>query len=259
MPVNPLRDPTRPRGRPPQLTREAVLDAAMTRLDAAGAEAVTFRALARDLGVSPMTLYGHVTDKDELLLALVDRLADRLTHPPLPTDPRSAIMMRWQTLYDGLAEHPWLPEVLARRRLMASSVLGAVEDIHAALVRAGMTLEQAIRGYRIMWEFTLGALLVRAGARAPSGPVSGPAGGPMGGPVGGPVSGPTPAPSVQAKLRGAPDPARYPTLAASAPTWRAIEGRDTYPADLGTLLDGLLAGAARVAAPGAPDNPEASA
>jgi AcrR family transcriptional regulator len=255
MPVNPLHDPSRPRGRPPQLTREAVLDAAMGRLDAAGADAVTFRALARDLGVSPMTLYGHVTDKDELLLALVDRLADRLTHPPLPADPRHAIMMRWQTLYDGLAEHPWLPEVLARRRLMASSVLGAVEDIHASLVRAGMTLEQAIRGYRVMWEFTLGALLVRAGARAPSGPV----GGPVREPAGGSVSGATPAPSVQARLRGAPDPERYPTLAASAPTWRTIEGRDTYPADLGTLLDGLLAGAARVAAPGAPDNPEASA
>jgi hypothetical protein len=124
---------------------------------------------------------------------------------------------------------------------MASSVLGAVEDIHAALVRAGMTLEQAIRAYRIMWEFTLGALLVRAGARAPSTPAG------------------APAPSVQARLRGAPDPERYPTLAASAPTWRAIEGRDTYRADLETLLDGLLAGAARATTHSAPDNPEASA
>jgi AcrR family transcriptional regulator len=223
------------------LTRAAVLDAAMVRLDAAGADAVTIRGLATDLGVSPMTLYGHVSDKDELLLALVDRLAERLTHPSLPEDPRTAIVVRWTSLYEGLAEHPWLPEVLARRRLMASSVLGAVEDIHAALVRAGMTLEQAIRGYRIMWEFTLGALLVRAGARGPAGPV------------------PTAAPSVQARLRGAPDPQRYPTLAAAAPTWRALEGRDTYPTDLGTLLDGLLAGAARAAPGRVPDNPEASA
>jgi hypothetical protein len=53
--------------------------------------------------------------------------------------------------------------------------------------------------------------------------------------------------------------ARYPTLAAWAPTWRAIEGRGNYPADLGTLLDGLLAQAAGAAARGAPDNPEASA
>ncbi|MDQ6729322.1 MAG: TetR/AcrR family transcriptional regulator C-terminal domain-containing protein [Actinomycetota bacterium] len=194
----------------------------MARLDAEGVGAVTFRTLAADLGVSPMALYGHVADKDDVLLALVDRLADRLVHPAPPADPSAAIRLRWQTLYEGLAEHPWLPEVLARRRLMARSVLGAVEDIHASLVRAGLTLEQAIRAYRIMWEFTLGALLVRAGTAVPD----------------------RLAPSVQAQLRGAPDPERYPTLAASAPTWRAIEGRDTYARDLAALLDGLLAGAA---------------
>ena len=219
MPVNPA---TPRRGRPPRLTREAVLDAALRRLDSGGPDAVTIRALARDLGVSPMTLYGHVADKDELLLALVDRLAARLEHPALPADPREAVLLRWQTLYDGLAEHTWLPEVLARRRLMAASVLGAVEDIHAALIDAGMSLEQAIRAYRIMWHYTLGSLLVRAGTAAER----------------------APARSVQAELRGAPDPSRFPTLAASAPTWRRIHGVDTYRDDLRNLLDGLLAAAA---------------
>ncbi|MGA9856981.1 MAG: helix-turn-helix domain-containing protein [Solirubrobacteraceae bacterium] len=193
-----------------------MLDAAVDLFDADGVQAVTIRRLAAVLGVSPMAIYGHVADKDELLLALVNRLAERLEHPPLPADPRAAILLRWQTLYDGLAQHAWLPELLARRRLMAGAVLGAVEDIHAALVSAGLTLAEAITGYRVMWQFTLGALLVRAGASAEG-------------------------PSVQAQLRGAPDPERYPTLAASAPTWRSIHGRDTYPTDLAVLLDGLLA------------------
>ena len=210
------------RGRPPRITRESVLDAALRRLDSDGPDAVTIRALARDLGVSPMTLYGHVADKDELLLALVDRLAERLEHPALPADPREAILLRWQTIYDGLAEHTWLPEVLARRRLMAASVLGALEDIHAALVHSGMSLEQAIRAYRIMWHYTLGSLLVRAGTAGER----------------------TPARSVQAELRGAPDPSRFPTLAASAQTWRRIDGVDTYRDDLRNLLDGLLAAGA---------------
>lgn len=219
----------------------------MVRLDSDGVDAVSFRRLAADLGVSPMTLYGHVSDKDELLLALVDRLADRLVHPPLPADPRAAVRLRWQTLYDGLAEHPWLPEVLARRRLMARSVLGAVEDIHAALVRAGMALEQAILAYRVMWEFTLGALLVRARAAGSARPATST----------GAQSAVTP--SVQAQLRGAPDPAQFPTLAASAPTWRAIEGRDTYSSDLATLLDGLLAEAGATGSRRRPDNPNGSA
>jgi hypothetical protein len=73
-----------------------------------------------------------------------------------------------------------------------------------------------VLAYRIVWEFTLGALLVRAGISHE-------------------------APSVQRALRGAPDPERYPTLAHAAVHWRAAHGRDTYLADLGELLDALLA------------------
>jgi AcrR family transcriptional regulator len=179
-------------------------------------EAVTLRRLAERLGVSPMALYRHVGNKDELLLALVDRLAARLVYPPRPPNPRGAILVLWRTLYEGLAEHPWLAEVLGRRRLMAPSVLGAVEEIHASLCAAGLSLEAAVRAYRIEWQFTLGALLVRAGAALDR-------------------------PSVQASLRGAPDAERYPTLAAAAAGWRSAHGRDTYLDDLEVLLDAQLA------------------
>ena len=121
----------------------------------------------------------------------------------------------WATLYEGLAEHVWLPEVLARRRLMAASVLDAIEEIHAELITLGLSLDQAIVAYRVLWQFTLGALLVRAGTTSRG-------------------------PSVQAQLRGAPDPKHHPTLAAAAAGWRTTHGRDTYLADLAILLDGLL-------------------
>lgn len=114
-----------------------------------------------------------------------------------------------------LAEHVWLPEVLARRRLMAASVLDAIEEIHAKLITLGLSLDQAIVAYRVLWQFTLGALLVRAGTTSHG-------------------------PSVQAQLRGAPDPKHHPTLAAAAADWRTAHGRDTYLTDLAILLDGLL-------------------
>jgi AcrR family transcriptional regulator len=203
-------------GRPATLDRAIVLDAAAGLFDDEGVEAVTLRRLAERLGVSPMALYRHVGNKDELLLALVDRLAARLVYPPCPSDPRGTILVLWRTLYEGLAEHPWLAEVLARRRLMAPSVLGAVEEIHASLCAAGLSLQEAVRAYRIQWQFTLGALLVRAGATLDR-------------------------PSVQETLRGAPDAERYPTLAAAAARWRSAHGRDTYLDDLAVLLDAQLA------------------
>src|SRR5215470_8392583 len=198
------------RGRPPKLDRDAVLDIAARLLDEEGVEAVSMRRLATRLGVSAMALYRHVGNHDELLLALVDRLAAQLVYPPCPADPRQAIVVLWRTIYDGLAEHPWLAEVMAR------PVLGAIEEIHVALRRAGLTLEEAVRAYRLMWQFTLGALLVRAGTERQG-------------------------LSVQESLRGAPDPNLYPTLAEAAAAWRMAHHRDTYLEDLDALLGALLA------------------
>jgi len=204
--------------RPATIDREDVLDAALRLLDAEGAEALTMRRLASELGVSAMAAYRHVASRDELLMVLVDRLAARVVYPPRPPEPEGAILVLWSAIYDSLAEHPWVPEVLARRRMMAPSVLGAIEEIHAALLTAGLTIEAAVRAYRLMWNFTLGALLVRAGASAD-------------------------APSRQRQLRGAPDPERYPTLAAAAAQWTAAHDRDTYRQDLAALIDALLAAA----------------
>src|SRR3954447_8566004 len=155
----------RPRGRPPTIDRETVLDTAIRLLDAEGVEALTMRRLASELGVSAMAPYRHFHSKDELLMVLVDRLAARLVYPPRPPDPKRAMGVLWTTIYDSLAEHAWVPEVLARRRMMAPSVLDAIEEIHAALHRAGLSTDAAVRAYRLMWNFTLGSLLVRAGAR----------------------------------------------------------------------------------------------
>src|SRR3954454_17445211 len=204
------------RGRPPTIDREAVLDTAIGLLDAEGVEALTMRRLASELGVSAMAPYRHVASKDELLMVLLDRLAARLVYPSRPRDAKGAMLVLWSTIYDSLAEHPWVAEVLARRRMMAPSVLGAIEEIHAALHDAGLTIEAAVRAYRLMWNFTLGSLLVRAGASAEG-------------------------PSRQRELRGSPEPERYPTLAAAAAAWTAADDRDTYREDLAALVDALLA------------------
>jgi AcrR family transcriptional regulator len=205
----------RTRGRPPTIDRDAVLEAAIRLLDNEGVDALTMRRLASELGVSAMAPYRYVDSKDELLMVLVDRLAGRLAYPPRPPDPKRAILVLWSTIYDSLAAHPWVPEVLARRRMMAPSVLGAIEEIHAALCEAGLPIEAAVRAYRLMWNFTLGSLLVRAGASSEGA-------------------------SQQRDLRGAPDPERYPTLAAAAAAWGGAHGRDTYREDLRTLIDALL-------------------
>ena len=60
------------RMRTPSTGREVIVEAALARADAEGLDAVTFRRLAADLGVTPMALYRYVDSKEELLSAAAD-------------------------------------------------------------------------------------------------------------------------------------------------------------------------------------------
>ena len=70
-----------------RLSREAVADGALALADAEGLEAVTIRRLAQELGVTPMALYWHFKNKDELLTGVAGRIwgmVDPARDPALP-------------------------------------------------------------------------------------------------------------------------------------------------------------------------------
>lgn len=57
-----------------RLSRSAVVDRALRLADAEGVDALTIRRLAQELGVTPMALYWHFRNKDELITGLSDRI-----------------------------------------------------------------------------------------------------------------------------------------------------------------------------------------
>ena len=97
---------TRARTRKP-LSRERVLEKAIELADADGIEALTMRKLGRSLGVEAMSLYNHVTNKNELVTAMVDRIVDQFDLPD--DEPRwdEAIRRCAISAHDLLIEHPW--------------------------------------------------------------------------------------------------------------------------------------------------------
>jgi len=103
---------TRPRGRPARgqgVTRDAILDAALALLDEDGDAGLTMRALAARLGVTPMSLYHHVTDRAGLLRALSDRLyGDVLPGLDAPGNPVDGIRMLLTRYHDAVVAHPQL-------------------------------------------------------------------------------------------------------------------------------------------------------
>jgi TetR/AcrR family tetracycline transcriptional repressor len=63
------------------LTRELVVDTALAIADAQGLDAVSFRRIATEFGVTPMALYRYVESKDELFGAIVDRAFEAFELP----------------------------------------------------------------------------------------------------------------------------------------------------------------------------------
>ena len=68
-------------GRPPQISRPAIVEASLAIADERGLAGLTMHAVAQRLGVTPMALYRHVDDKADLLDSVVEAL---LTELPLP-------------------------------------------------------------------------------------------------------------------------------------------------------------------------------
>ena len=66
--------PAARRGRPPRATREQIVDAAVAGLLAAPDEPLTMARVASSVGLTPMALYRHFKDRDELMDAVVGRI-----------------------------------------------------------------------------------------------------------------------------------------------------------------------------------------
>ncbi len=188
-----------------------------------GVDALTMRRVAQELGSSPMSIYRHVRHRDELLVLLLEKLAADLPKPRLPRQPRARLQRACRIMRDGLAQHPWIVDVLAAGDLIAPSILWLMEEIVASFVACGLSHAQAAEAYRTVWIFTVGELIVRRGL------------------------------DRMAQLERKPyvlevltsvDRRLLPTLAALAPYWAPARQRDSFDAGLQALLEGLLQQAA---------------
>ncbi|WP_227998482.1 TetR/AcrR family transcriptional regulator [Nocardia australiensis] len=208
-------------GRPPRISLPEILAAAHSVIDADGVEKLTMRRLATELGCTPMALYHHVRDKEDLLRLLLNDYADRVVWPDLPEDPRERILVAAKAMHDVLAARSWIVDVLVADDLFGVAALWVSESVIDAAMRAGLAPETAVHAYRAIWHYTAGSLISHAkSARRAA------------------EDRPTYRASVFADL----DPETLPRLAALGPRWGELTSADIYEYGLRALVDGLLAG-----------------
>ena len=151
-------------GRAPQISREAVLAAALRLADEQGLDAVTMHAVARRLQVTPMALYRHVDDKNAMLDGLVEML---LTEYPLPRA-EGEWDARLIALADGIRDtarrHPAVFLLLIRPAVTPSARV--VRDaVQAALREGGLPEAEVARAERLISTAVLGFAASEASGR----------------------------------------------------------------------------------------------
>lgn len=131
------------------LTRTILIEHALALADADGLDALTIRRLAKELGVTPMALYWHVRNKDQLLDGMVDRIYATFDGTIDPTAP-------WQTQFRSLLSqlvaifraHPAAATLLQTRETYSESSLRVNETALDILHCAGLSPFEATRVMR---------------------------------------------------------------------------------------------------------------
>lgn len=153
------------------ISRADIVRAALSMIRGQGFHEMTIRSLAADLGVAPMSLYRHVTDKDDLLDDVVEELLRRAWRPPPASqDWRSWITEAADKLRRLLVREPAALYVYQRHPVVSSTAVRRMEAMLRVLQEAGLDELAARNAYAAVHTFTLGFASLEAARAAVASP-----------------------------------------------------------------------------------------
>ncbi|ASR01235.1 Transcriptional regulator, TetR family [Gordonia rubripertincta] len=150
------------------LDADRIVKACLAIADEEGIGQVTMRRLSRDLDVTPMAIYHHVANKDELFDLVLDESL-RAVEPVDPTGDPFDELMRWgRAFHRLLVDHPSLAQEMASRRLEGPVAVGAAGRILDLLARAGTPDDRADELLVALFSCVLGTAQYRISRNAES-------------------------------------------------------------------------------------------
>jgi AcrR family transcriptional regulator len=193
------------RGPKPGLSVDAIVDAAVRVADAEGLEAVSMARVAKELGFTTMSLYRHVTSKDELLQLMWNASAQGAESLVLDGDGWRDRLRQWALIQrEMLDRHPWITQMPMAAPPLAPNSLTFVERGLETLDGTGLPDADKIRVIGLISSYTLSeGRMAHDAARAAAAARSAVAAGDM--PAAAPVT-------FEALLRQLVDPETYPIL-----------------------------------------------
>lgn len=140
------------------LSRDRIVRAALGYIDEHGLDALSMHKLGAALDVKGMSLYNHVTNKDDVLDGVVELLWTEVEQTALATGNRQdAVRSIAHAMRDMVRRHPNATPLLAGQSYMPPAALRVVQDHAAALVRSGMAQQHAYALLRTIASYALGS------------------------------------------------------------------------------------------------------
>jgi AcrR family transcriptional regulator len=141
-----------------RLSRQRVLETALAMADADGLGAVSMRNLAQALGVEAMSIYNHVTNKNDLLDGMLDRIFAEIVLPKTP-DWRRCMRERAISARRVLVQHPWAIGLLDSRSTPGPATLRHHDWVIGVLRKGGFSLPMTAHAFALLDSFIYGFVM----------------------------------------------------------------------------------------------------
>ncbi len=138
------------------LTRTRILDTALLMVDEQGLTVLSMRKLAQHLGVEAMSLYNHVSGKDDIVGGIVDLVMQQIDLPDQSAPWATAIRQSAISAYLALRRHPWAAGLVMDSQQPSPARLAWMNGILGSLREGGCSVELTHHAYHAIDSHIIG-------------------------------------------------------------------------------------------------------
>ena len=109
--------------------------------DENGIEELSMRKLGQELGVEAMSLYYHVSNKDEILDGMADHVVAQIEIQPSDGDWKLGMRRQIMAARKVMGQHPWAIGVLESRKQISPAVMRYYDTVGGLLREGGFSVD----------------------------------------------------------------------------------------------------------------------
>jgi AcrR family transcriptional regulator len=139
-------------------TRAQLLRAAIDLADKGGIESLSMRRLSQHLGGAPMSLYNHVSNKEDLLDGMIDTIFSEI-ELPAGEQWKTTMRQRAISIRTVMTRHPWAIGLMESRRTPGRATLRHHDAVIGCLRDAGFSVQMAAHAFSALDSYIYGFAL----------------------------------------------------------------------------------------------------